>query len=115
MAPPMTTSLRLICLCAEWCGTCRDWRPLFDELTSRHPEVAFHWVDIEDDADLFDDSPLDVQTFPTVLIAVDGAVRFCGPVKPFTTEVERLLRAVAQQAGPGTYPPLASLLPGWTD
>ncbi|GLS16017.1 MULTISPECIES: thioredoxin family protein [Hydrogenophaga] len=109
----MSAPLRLICLCAEWCGTCRDWRPVFDDLARRHPDVALHWVDIEDDAELLDDSPLDVQTFPTVLIAAGDMVLFCGPVKPFATEVERLLRAVSQPTGQSSYPPLSSLLPHW--
>jgi thioredoxin 1 len=95
-----TAQPQLICLCAEWCGTCRDWRPMFDAIARQHPELAVHWVDVEDDAHLLEDSPLDVETFPTMLIAnASGEVAFCGPVKPFVAEVERLLRASLQAPG----------------
>ena len=39
-----------VCLCAGWCGTCRDYRALFDALAQAHPEVRFEWVDIEDES-----------------------------------------------------------------
>lgn len=58
-----------VCLCAAWCGTCGIYRPLFNELARAHPDVRFEWVDIEDESDLAGD--LDVETFPTLLIA-DG-------------------------------------------
>jgi thioredoxin 1 len=67
-----------VCLCANWCGTCRDYRPLFDDLARAHPQVRFVWVDIEDDADLAGD--LDVETFPTLLIADGTTARFLGPL-----------------------------------
>ncbi len=63
----MDGSWQVICLCAAWCGTCGIYRPLFDELARAHPDVRFEWVDIEDDAEIAGD--LDVETFPTLLIA----------------------------------------------
>ena len=29
-----------VCLCAGWCGTCRDYRALFDALAQAHPRCA---------------------------------------------------------------------------
>ena len=56
-------TLLVACLCAEWCGTCRDYREGFDRLADAHPDICFAWIDIEDHADRFDDlglSPLDL-------------------------------------------------------
>ena len=37
------------CLCAAWCGTCRDYRAGFEALAARFPEARFLWLDVEDD------------------------------------------------------------------
>ena len=65
--PTENTRLNVVSLCAQWCGVCRDWRPVLDQLAGSHPQVAWRWLDIEDEADLLDD--LDVETFPTLLVA----------------------------------------------
>ena len=80
---------QVICLCAAWCGVCREWTPVFDELAATHPQVRFAWVDIEDEADAMGD--VDVETFPTLLVAHGDTVRFFGPVQPSAVQVKRLL------------------------
>ena len=87
-----------VCLCAAWCGTCGIYRPLFDELARAHPEVRFEWVDIEDESDLAGD--LDVETFPTLLIADGQRARFLGPLLPQAPVLERLLASL-RAAAPG--------------
>lgn len=87
-----------VCLCAAWCGTCREYRPLFDALAAEHPQVRFLWVDVEDEDDLVGD--LDVETFPTLLIADGTHVRFLGPLLPQAPVLARLLSSL--QAGEGT-------------
>ena len=34
-------TLFVACLCAEWCGTCREYREGFNRLTAAHPEIYF--------------------------------------------------------------------------
>lgn len=87
-----------VCLCAAWCGTCGIYRPLFDELARAHPDVRFEWVDIEDDADIAGD--LDVETFPTLLIADGQRARFLGPLLPQAPVLARLLASL-RSATPG--------------
>ena len=86
-----------VCLCAGWCGTCGVYRPLFDELAHAHPDVRFEWVDIEDDSDIAGD--LDVETFPTLLIADGQRALFLGPLLPQAPVLARLLTSL--QAAPG--------------
>lgn len=91
------------CLCAEWCGTCRDYRAPFEALAREAPATAFAWIDIEDDSDWAGD--LDVENFPTVLIAHHGEPRFFGTVLPHAAQLARLLASL--QAGdtrPGEMP-----------
>ncbi|CAD6521797.1 thioredoxin family protein [Paraburkholderia sabiae] len=82
-------TLFVACLCAEWCGTCREYRAAFDALADRHPDICFAWVDIETHADRFDD--LDVENFPTILIEDGVTTRFFGTVLPQASIVERML------------------------
>lgn len=91
-----------VCLCAAWCGTCGIYRPLFDELARAHPQVRFEWVDIEDESELAGD--LDVETFPTLLIADGERALFLGPLLPQAPVLARLLaslQAGAPAAGAG--------------
>lgn len=83
---------QVVCLCAAWCGVCREWGPVFEALRDRYPQVAFAWVDVEDEADALGD--VDIETFPTLLVAQGDAVRFLGPVQPSAAQVARLLESL---------------------
>ena len=87
-----------VCLCAAWCGTCGIYRPLFEELSRAHPDVRFEWVDIEDESELA--GALDVETFPTLLIADGQRALFLGPLLPQAPVLARLLASL--QAAPGS-------------
>ena len=91
-----------VCLCAAWCGTCGIYRPLFDELARAYPDVRFEWVDIEDESDIAGD--LDVETFPTLLIADGERALFLGPLLPQAPVLARLLASL-QAAAPGSAGP----------
>ena len=54
----------VVCLCAEWCGLCRDYEAVFAQMAQRFPAFRFVWLDIEDQAELVGD--MDVETFPTL-------------------------------------------------
>jgi len=90
----------VVCLCADWCDVCRDYRRGFEQvqeaIQADHPQAQFVWLDVEDDADLL--HPLDVDDFPTLLIAIDNAPRFFGPLTPQPQTLERLLRSSVRDA-----------------
>jgi thioredoxin 1 len=90
----------VICLCADWCGLCRDYDDLFARMASRYPGSRFAWLDIEDQADLVGD--IEVETFPTLLIADAGGTRFLGPLTPHAQTLSRLLDSLAQPGQPAT-------------
>ncbi len=82
--------LVVACLCADWCGACREYKPLFDSLAHKFPNVRFLWVDVEDEADLID--PIEVEDFPTILIAAGENPLFFGTVLPHIETLERLIQ-----------------------
>lgn len=97
--PSPAPELWVACLCADWCGSCRDYQERFEQVGRAFPGAQFVWVDIEDQADVVD--PIEVDNFPTVLVVVDGAVRFFGSITPHMETLQRLLQAQLE-APPGS-------------
>jgi thiol-disulfide isomerase/thioredoxin len=95
LADPKT--LLVACLCAEWCGTCREYRVMFDVLADSHPAACFVWIDIETHSELVDD--YDVENFPTILIEDGVSTRFFGTVLPQRRIVERMIEEFSGAAG----------------
>lgn len=60
-------------------------------MQARFPETQFLWIDVEDEADLL--HPLDVEDFPTILLAAGNEARFFGPIQPQPEMLERLIRS----------------------
>src|SRR3954447_15573990 len=99
MARPLTTRWLVACLCAEWCGSCRDYRQAFESVAQELADIAqFAWTDIEDQPEVMDD--LEIESFPTILIAREAELAFFGPVEPFPAALASLVRrAVAGSLG----------------
>lgn len=97
--PVTDPRLFVACLCAQWCGTCNDYAPLFKQLQQDYPQACFLWVDIEDEADLVD--PVEVENFPTILIATHTKARFFGTVTPHIETLRRLIDSHAAESGSG--------------
>lgn len=82
----------VVCLCAQWCRVCEQYRQGFEALAASYPHARFLWLDVEDREDLMDD--LDIETFPTLLIADPRHARFLGPLLPQLPVLNRLLDAL---------------------
>lgn len=108
------TSLLVVCLCADWCGVCREYQARFEtvslQIQAALPGARFVWLDVEDDADFL--HPLDVENFPTLLIGVGDSPRFWGAITPQAATLERLVRSAAQESAnaPLDNPALTALL-----
>ena len=104
--PAPAANLLVACLCAEWCGACREYKPRFEQLQAAFPGAVFVWVDVEDESELVD--PIEVENFPTLLIANRDLVQFFGPVMPHPETLQRLVEA--QMAADGPTPPQAPMV-----
>ena len=82
----------VVCLCAGWCGACRDYRAQFDAVALQFPAARFLWLDVEDASDTVGD--LDIETFPTLLIADDTGARFLAPLAPYSDVLARWLTSL---------------------
>lgn len=98
---PTAPALLVACLCADWCGACREYKSRFEQLQATFPGVVFVWVDIEDESDLVDQ--IEVENFPTLLMATRGRVQFFGTVMPHLETLQRLIET--QLAADAPAPP----------
>ena len=101
--------LLVACLCADWCGACREYQPKFEQLRAAFPGVQFVWVDVEDESDLVD--PIEVESFPTLLMANRERTLFFGTVMPHLETLKRLIETqLAPDAPPQAHEPMHDTL-----
>ncbi|MEO7246372.1 MAG: thioredoxin domain-containing protein [Rubrivivax sp.] len=101
MSDSTPVPLQVWCLCAAWCRNCDEYRPTFDAALAALGDAAHGaWIDIEDDAELVGE--VDVDDFPTLLIARAGRPVFLGPLTPQPAVLARLLRGALD----GALPPI---------
>ncbi len=89
-------TLLVACLCAAWCGTCREYQPKLEELSQRFPDHIFLWLDVEEHPDLLEDE--DIEDFPTLLVQNGEHTLFYGPMLPHIGHLERLLETLLENA-----------------
>ncbi len=106
--PPSSATLFAACLCAQWCGTCREYQARFTEAQALFPQATWLWVDVEEKAQWVE--PLDLEDFPTLLLAVNGKATFFGTLTPQAETLARLLRAKLSQDSPSLADPQAQAL-----
>jgi thiol-disulfide isomerase/thioredoxin len=87
--------LVVVCLCAEWCGTCREYRSEFERLADRFPGVRFLWQDIEENAESLGD--MEIKNFPTILVRRREWVLFFGAMLPQAGHLCRLIEIFLEQ------------------
>jgi thiol-disulfide isomerase/thioredoxin len=92
---PRFDDLAVVCLCAEWCGTCREYRQEFECLAGRFPGVSFLWRDIEENPESL--GALEIENFPTILVRRREWVLFFGTMPPRTGHLARLIEIFLEQ------------------
>lgn len=101
--------LLVACLCARWCSLCAEYGAVFRALALAEPAAArYRWVDIEDDEAVL--GPVEVDDFPTILIARGASVLFFGPLTPQPAILARLVdRARSGALAPVAAPEITAL------
>jgi thioredoxin len=62
---------------AAWCGPCRIFAPVFEEIAQHHPDVYFGKVDTEAATDLAE--AFQVRSIPTIIAFKNGDIVFEQP------------------------------------
>ncbi|OFZ72429.1 MAG: hypothetical protein A2W04_09565 [Betaproteobacteria bacterium RBG_16_64_9] len=102
--------LLVVCLCAEWCDTCREFRTAFGRIADADPAGIYVWLDIEDESALIGD--LDIENFPTLAVFRRGQPVFFGVTLLQEAVVQRTLAALrAEDARAVPVPEAVAALP----
>lgn len=59
---------------ADWCGPCRAFAPIYDEVSGEFPEVVFGKIDTEDQQSLAQQAG--IRSIPTIMAFRDGILVF---------------------------------------
>jgi thioredoxin 1 len=62
---------------AEWCGPCRAFGPIYEEVSGNHPDVMFAKVDTEAEQQLA--AQFQIMSIPTLMIIREGVIIFSQP------------------------------------
>jgi thioredoxin 1 len=87
--------LIVVSLCADWCDTCKQFRVAFETIANARSNIAFVWLDIEDDSAIAGD--IDVENFPTLAIYRGDIVLHFGVSLPHEGTVARLVDEMAER------------------
>ena len=62
---------------AEWCGPCRTFGPIFEQVSEQHPDITFGKIDTEAEQELA--AQFRIMSIPTLMILRDKVVLFAQP------------------------------------
>jgi len=62
---------------AEWCGPCRRFAPIYEQASTRHPDVVFGKVDTEAQPGLAGE--FGIRSIPTLMAFREGILLFAQP------------------------------------
>ena len=77
---------------AEWCGPCRQFGPIFEEASNRHPDIKFGKVDTEAEKELAGGAG--ISSIPTLMVFREGILLYNRPGALPPAALEELIAAV---------------------
>lgn len=62
---------------ADWCGPCKQFGPIFEDVSTKHEDVVFGKLDTENEKELA--SSFGIRSIPTVMAFREGILLFSQP------------------------------------
>lgn len=89
----VTDGITIVDFWAEWCGPCRQFGPIFEEASERHPQITFGKVDTEAEKQLAGEAG--ISSIPTLMVFREGILLFNQPGALPAPALEDLISAVS--------------------
>ncbi|GAB2867076.1 thioredoxin [Nocardioides pacificus] len=79
---------------ASWCGPCRQFAPVYEAASTKHPDVVFGKVDTEAEQALA--AAAQITSIPTLMAFKDGSLVFSQPGALPAVALEQVIAAVRE-------------------
>lgn len=77
---------------APWCGPCRSFAPVFEEVASKHSDVTFAKVNTEEQEELA--TGMGIRSIPTLMVFREQVLLFSQPGALTASQLEELVTQV---------------------
>ena len=92
MEQAMAPGINIFDFWAEWCGPCRQFAPVFEEASRRHPSITFGKVNTEVEQEL--SAQANITSIPTLMAFRDGVLLYNRPGAMNAAGFEELIAAI---------------------
>ena len=79
---------------AAWCGPCRRFAPIFEEASTKHPDIVFGKIDTEAQPGLA--ASFNIRSIPTLMVIREGVLLFAQPGSLPAEILEELITKVSE-------------------
>jgi thioredoxin len=77
---------------APWCGPCRQFAPVFEQVSERHPDVVFAKVNTDEEQELA--QAFQIRSIPTLMAFREQIILFSNPGSRPAGQFEALINEV---------------------
>lgn len=79
---------------APWCGPCRNFAPIYEEVAQNHPDIVFAKINTEEEHALA--GYFDIRSIPTIMVFREQIILFTQPGSLPASGLEDLIKRVRE-------------------
>jgi thioredoxin 1 len=77
---------------AAWCGPCRNFAPIYEQVSDKHADITFGKIDTDAEPEL--SGAFEIRSIPTLMIFRDGILLYAQPGALPAARLEELISKV---------------------